>query len=308
MTLQQLEYIVALDKYRHFAKAAESCGVTQSTLSSMIQKLESELDVTLFDRNSHPVRPTEIGEGFIAHVHRLLYETSRLYDFVATSKNSSSGSLRIGIASSVSPYILPKLYKYFSIYHPNITLTIEEARADTITKMLEHNDIDIAILVSPMDNKEMFLEIPVYHENFLLYVAPNDELHKHRKVKTNILPWNDMWIQQEGVGFKKYSNNQTPPLESLSRLESTSIGTMLNIIDENNGFTLIPESHASLLNKKQRSNIRQFISPIPNRTVSFVIRNNFIRQRILNILADAIKDIIPSHMIDDHLKQFSIRI
>lgn len=94
MTLQQMEYIVAVDKYRHFAKAAESCGISQSTLSSLVQKLEIELDVIIFDRNSHPVKPTAVGEEIISRAKLLLFNAAQVKELVATRKGESVGKCR----------------------------------------------------------------------------------------------------------------------------------------------------------------------------------------------------------------------
>lgn len=82
MTLQQMEYIVAVDKYRHFIKAVEACGVTQSTLSSMIQKLERESDIQIFDCNVHPVTPTLVGERVIRQAKVTLFNASQIQEMV----------------------------------------------------------------------------------------------------------------------------------------------------------------------------------------------------------------------------------
>ena len=111
MTLQQMEYIVAVDKCRHFAKAAESCGVTQSTLSALVQKLEFELDVTIFDRNSHPVKPTAVGEEIISRAKVLLLNAAQVRELVATRKGESEGKVSLGIISTVAPNLLPKVLK-----------------------------------------------------------------------------------------------------------------------------------------------------------------------------------------------------
>lgn len=103
MTLQQMEYIVAVDKYRHFAKAAESCGVSQSTLSSLIQKLEYELDVTIFDRNSHPVKPTALGAEIINRVKSVLFNAAQVRELVSARKGESVGTVSLGITSTVAP-------------------------------------------------------------------------------------------------------------------------------------------------------------------------------------------------------------
>ena len=115
MTLQQMEYIVAVDKYRHFAKAAESCGVSQSTLSSLVQKLETELDVAIFDRNSHPVKPTAVGEEIISRVKQVLFNAAQVKELVATRKGESVGNISLGIISTIAPYLLPKMFKYLSV-------------------------------------------------------------------------------------------------------------------------------------------------------------------------------------------------
>ena len=110
MTLQQMEYIVAVDKYRHFVKAAESCHVTQSTLSVMIQKLEDELDVQIFNRNSHPVSPTPIGEDHFAGEGCLVQCFSAQGDDSLRNANRESGEVKLGVIPTVAPYILPKLF------------------------------------------------------------------------------------------------------------------------------------------------------------------------------------------------------
>lgn len=149
MTLQQMEYIVAVDKYRHFARAAESCGVSQSTLSSLVQKLEMELDVTIFDRNSHPVKPTAVGDEIINRAKQLVFNAALMKEFVAARKGESVGKVSLGIASTVAPYLLPKMLKYLSANYPDIELRVEEARVSTLISQLERGELDIALLATP---------------------------------------------------------------------------------------------------------------------------------------------------------------
>ncbi|WP_302462817.1 LysR family transcriptional regulator [Phocaeicola plebeius] len=107
MTLQQMEYIVALDKYRHFVLAAEACGVTQPTLSAMIQKLEEELDVKIFNRDRKNITPTRIGEKIIRQAQIVLNETQCIKEVVADETDSMNGNLRIGILPTIAPYLVP---------------------------------------------------------------------------------------------------------------------------------------------------------------------------------------------------------
>lgn len=308
MTLQQMEYIVAVDKYRHFAKAAESCGITQSTLSSMIQKLEYELDVTIFDRSSHPVKPTELGQEVISQAKVLLFNASQIEELVASHKGKSVGKVRLGIAPTIAPYILPKMLKYLSENHPDIQLFVEESRVSVIVGKLERAELDLALLATPMDNPEL-LEVPVYNERFVAYVSPKEEVYGSKDIETYQLPVHNVWMLREGYcpnrGIFPFCHTQH---DKPAVYEAGSIETLVKIVDENGGYTIIPELHVPLLRKCQQSHIHHLHNPEPSREVAFVVRRDFVRERILNILADAIKAIVPSRMVLDNIKKFPIKL
>ena len=119
MTLQQLEYIIAVDQYRHFVRAAESCHVTQSTLSMMIQKLEQELEISIFDRDIHPIQPTQIGQKLIEQAKIILYNARQFKEIAESERKQESGSIVLGIIPTVAPYILPQLFCNFHQKNPN---------------------------------------------------------------------------------------------------------------------------------------------------------------------------------------------
>ena len=132
MNLQQLEYIVALDNHRHFVKAAEACGVSQPTLSSLVQKLEEELDVIIFDRKSKPIQPTEIGKKIIDQARIVLYQTKSLKEITLSERELETGALHLGIIPTVAPYIVPKLFKKIHESYPFIELHISEMQTSVI--------------------------------------------------------------------------------------------------------------------------------------------------------------------------------
>ena len=281
MTLQQMEYIVAVDKYRHFAKAAESCGVSQSTLSSLVQKLEYELDVTIFDRNSHPVKPTEFGA-------------------------ESVGTVSLGITSTVAPYLLPKMFSYLSARHPGIKLHVEETRVSAIISQLERGDLDVALLATPLGNSEL-LEIPVFRERLLAYISPEMPIHSEKVLQTGQLPVDGVWALREGY----CPNNGVFPFchsHSSRRAvyEAGSVETLIRIVDENGGYAIIPELHVPLLRECQQANVRELTDPEPSREIALVVHRNFVRERLLNILADAIRSVIPPEMVNSRIKNFPI--
>ena len=308
MTLQQMEYIVAVDKYRHFAKAAESCGISQSTLSSLVQKLEIELDVTIFDRNSHPVKPTAIGEEIISRAKLLLFNAAQVKELVATRKGESVGKVSLGITSTVAPYLLPKMLKYLSVNHPDIELHVEEARVSTLVLQLERGELDIALLATPLNNDEL-LEIPVNQERLMAYVSPNEPIYNNLDLQIDQLPVESVWVLREGYcpnrGVFPFCNYRTG---RQAVYEAGSVETLIKIVDENGGYAIIPELHVPLLRKCQQANVRVLTNPEPNREIAFVIHRNFVRERLLNILADTIRTVIPPAMINKRLKKFSITL
>ena len=308
MTLQQMEYIVAVDKYRHFAKAAESCGISQSTLSSLVQKLEIELDVTIFDRNSHPVKPTAIGEEIISRAKLLLFNAAQVKELVATRKGESVGKVSLGITSTVAPYLLPKMLKYLSVNHPDIELHVEEARVSSLVLQLERGELDIALLATPLNNDEL-LEIPVYQERLMAYVSPNEPIYNNLDLQIDRLPVESVWVLREGYcpnrGVFPFCNYRTG---RQAVYEAGSVETLIKIVDENGGYAIIPELHVPLLRKCQQANVRVLTNPEPNREIAFVIHRNFVRERLLNILADTIRTVIPPAMINKRLKKFSITL
>jgi LysR family hydrogen peroxide-inducible transcriptional activator len=145
MNLQQLEYIIAVDKYRHFAKAADKSFVTQPTLSMMIQKLEGELGIKIFDRTRQPVVPTKDGEEVIRRAKLIVAEASRLKEFADELKGEISGEVHIGIIPTLAPYLLPRFLAAFSAKYPNLRIYIKEMVTDDIIRHLNHGDLDIAL-------------------------------------------------------------------------------------------------------------------------------------------------------------------
>ena len=150
MTLLQLRYIIAIDQYRHFGKAAEACGLTQSTLSLMVKKLEEELDVRIFDRDSHPVTATEIGRKIIDQAKVVLYNVNQITEMTRLEKDAMAGPLKIALISTVSPVLVPGLFKFIGERYPMISLQTEEMLTDTIKEKLRKAEVDMGILAGPV--------------------------------------------------------------------------------------------------------------------------------------------------------------
>lgn len=308
MTIQQMEYIVALDNYRHFVKAAQSCGVSQSTLSTLLKKLEEELDVVIFDRESYPMKPTEVGKEIIAQARVVLYNINQLKQITLTQRDSVSGTVKLAVISTVASYIVPKLFANLNRLSPEIHPNIIELQTDEIIEKLCRAEIEMAIMATPLNNSNL-LEIPLYYERLVAYISPCDPMYDREVIDSADLPSERLWMLKDGHCLRDQVANLCDKKSGHNAcFEAGSIDTLINIVDENGGYTVIPELHIALLNDNQQRNIRPLVSPEPVREISLVIRHDYVRERLLNVISSAIRSFIPEHMVDTRLKKFAIRL
>lgn len=308
MNIQQMEYIVALDKYRHFVLAAEACGVTQPTLSAMVQKLEDELDVKLFNRDRKNITPTDIGEKIIRQARIVLNEAERVKAIVADETGTMNGSLRIGILPTIAPYLVPDFIYHFRRNYPNVGLTIDEKENKSLVEGLKYGTIDIAI-TTPVGDLGNLLEIPVYIEKFVAYFS--EKCSKARQmIAAGSLPPEQMWILREGHCVPNGSLNFCQNKEVGNHVyEAGSMETLVRIVDRNGGYTIIPELHIASLTEEQRQNVLPLeVNPPAQRCVSMLIKDDFIRERMVNAVLDTLKAIIPPYMMEERFSRQQIRL
>ena len=163
ITLTQLEYIVAVDEHRHFATAADSCFVTQPTLSMQIKKLEDDLGVIIFDRSRQPVVPTDIGAKLIAQARTVLSATQRIKEIINEEKQEVAGSLKIGIIPTLAPYLLPIFIGDYIRRYPAVKVEVEELVSEEIITRLKRDTLDAGIFVTHFHD-EKIVERPVCYE------------------------------------------------------------------------------------------------------------------------------------------------
>ena len=302
MTLQQLRYIIAIDDHRHFGKAAEACGLTQSTLSLMVKKLEEELDVRIFDRDAHPVTPTAIGRQVIDRAKVVLYNAEQLVEMTRSEKVALSGPLKIALISSVVPTLVPGLFKYIGERYPSIDLQAEEMLSDTVKDKLRKAEVDMGILVGPVREPNL-LEIPLYYERFLAYVSPDNPAYAQEEIQSSFLRTQPIWIIRDGLRQLVPQDVKEGSFTYERFFEGGRVGILIQLVNENGGITFIPETHARMILFSQQRCIRPVVNPVPGRTVSLVIRSDYIHEAKLNAVVDAIKQIIPGEMLDSVLRK-----
>jgi LysR family hydrogen peroxide-inducible transcriptional activator len=203
MNIQQLEYIVALDTYKHFGKAAEVCCVTQPTLSMMIQKLEDEYNLKIFDRSIQPIIPTSFGEKLISQAKQILLEIEKFKEIALDAKNILTGELKVGIIPTIAIYLLPNLLYNFTKKFPEIKLKIEENITDILVEKLKKRELDVAIMSNFSADKNLE-ETLIYKENFLVYTS--DEYDKQYFLPQDI-DIEKLWLLEEGHCLRNQIEN-----------------------------------------------------------------------------------------------------
>lgn len=298
MTIQQLEYILAIDRYRHFGQAAEACFVTQPTLSAQVIKLERELDVLIFDRSKMPVIPTEIGVQLIEQARRVVSESKGIYETVAQMKGDVAGLIKIGIIPTLAPYLLHLFIGKFLDKYPKVQLQIEELITEEVVKRLKNDELDLGIVSTPL-NEQGILEKPLFYEKFYAYFSDKHPLLKKGSVEADELASSDLWVLRQGHCLR----DQILSICHQSRFqrinfhyESGSLEGLKNMVDRYKGVTLMPELATWNMTQNEKARLRPFRGDQPSREISIILTRNFLKKKLVELLYLEITEAIPKAM------------
>ncbi|MDZ7756414.1 hydrogen peroxide-inducible genes activator [Rhodohalobacter sp.] len=300
MTLTQLSYIVAVDKYRHFATAAQKIYITQPTLSMQIQKLEDELGVLIFDRSKSPVVPTAMGEQIIEEAKSILSGAKHIEDMVAVQGDSLKGTFRVGIIPTIAPYLVPLFLKPFIDKHPDVELIFEEALTSEVLKGLNEDYFDVGIIATPTDQN--IFEKDLFLEPFMGYVSREHELAKKDRITIDDLYQEDLWLLNEGHCFRDQTiklckKNNEKLNKSPIMFESGNLETLKRLVEQDFGVTLMPYLALNDIDKRCANGvIKNFKDPIPSRKIRLVYSREFLKQNLIEAFAEVIKDSIPDDL------------
>lgn len=301
ITLTQLEYIVAIDEYRHFATAAEKCFVTQPTLSMQIKKLEDELGVIIFDRSRQPVVPTDIGAKLIEQARMALSSTERIKEIIKEEQQEVEGILKIGIIPTLAPYLLPVFIGHYIRKYPAVKIEVEELVSEEIIRRLKRDLIDVGLFVTPYRD-EKIVECPVFYEEMMVYAHPGHELLQQKNIGLKDIATPEIWMLGDGHCFR----DQVVNLCEMSGMqhnnlpfafESNSLETLMRIVDVEGGFTLIPELAMQYMPEEKKKQVRTFAENKPLREVSVIYSRHYTKQRLISLLCEEIRAVVPRHML-----------
>lgn len=294
MTLQQLEYIVALDNERHYVTAADKCHVSQPNLTMQIRKLEDELGVQLFNRDVKPLEPTEIGAIIISKARQVLRESHSIKEYVSSDRSSVKGEFQIGIIPTLAPYLLPLFLPEFTKLHPETKLLIREMQTSDIINALDNGKLDLGLLVTPLQERSI-REIPLFYEPFLLFLPLNHSLQKLTSITTKDLNAQEMLVLEEGHCFREQAlaicKDRRSKIKEGFEFQSGSIEALKGLVRKGMGYTMVPE--LSVLEDLDQANIRRFDSPEPVREVSIAVHNSFTKESLVDGIRNSILNAIP---------------
>ncbi len=297
MTLTQLSYIVAVDKYRHFATAAQKIYITQPTLSMQIQKLEDELGVLIFDRSKTPVIPTAIGIEIIEKAKVILHDAKHIEDLAAVNDGELKGSFKVGIIPTVAPYLVPLFLRSFSEKYPKMELSFQEMLTSELLESLHDDHIDVGIIAT--STEQHFFEEELFLEPFLGYISSMHKFAPKSKLDLDDLYKENLWLLNEGHCFRdqaiklcKKTNEKVH--NGNINFESGNLETLKRLVEQDFGITLMP--YLSMQDHDTRCAngiIKEFNDPVPTRKIRLVYSREFLKKNFIDALAIEIKASIP---------------
>ncbi len=293
MNIQQLEYLIAVDKFKHFGKAAQACFITQPTLSAMIQKFEDELDVKIFDRTTHPIRTTDVGVQIIEQAKKVIDSVNELRNKADLLNNVLGGKLNLGIIPTVSTYILPSEIFDFLQKNPKVDMSVKELTTENVIKGLKSGELDAGIIATPYDAANEFYQEFLFNEELMIY-SSDSEYKKDTYVIPEELDVEKVWLLEEGNCLRtqfenicKLKENSLKP-KNLEFVAS-NINTLIQMVDKVGGISIIPELAQAQLSKEQNDKILRFRKPFPYREISIIYYKPTYKQKIVDELVVSIK-------------------
>ncbi|MDG0970278.1 MAG: LysR substrate-binding domain-containing protein [Porticoccaceae bacterium] len=296
MTLTELRYIVSLAQYQHFGLAAEHCNVSQPTISIALKKLETELDVNIFERSKNNVIPTPIGIEVVKQSQRVLDEASAIKDIAQSGVNQLNSALHVGAIFTIGPYLFPHFIPPLQETAPNMPLIIEEGYTSSLRTRLRSGEVDVILISMPFSEPDIVVQ-PLYHESFVLLIPSNHRLVTKSSIETVELDHENVLMMGEGHCFRDQVvdafpniNKQHSDKASIRTMtEGSSIETLCHMVASGLGVTVLPKSAAMGATATNSGLvIKPFSGICPSRTTAMAWRSSFPRHKAIDALRKAI--------------------
>ncbi len=293
MKLRDLEYLLALEEERHFARAAARCFVSQPTLSGQLKKLEESLGVMLVERSSRQVVMTEAGRAVAAQARKVLAEAREIKGIAESFHDPMAGELQLGLIPTVAPYLLPLIMPPLHRTFPHLKLWLHEQQTHVLMERLRNAELDLLILALPVPTHD-FIEVDLFSEPFQLAVPGNDPLAGQGKARLSDLNQREVMLLEEGHCLREHALDVCfrAGANEYGAFHATSLETLRHMVGEGMGITLIPElAVPRRATKNDAVRYLPFAEPVPSRRIGMLYRSGSYRSETFSRIADAVHQV-----------------
>lgn len=299
MNLQQLSYIIEVEKQKSFSMAATKLNVTQSAISQQIRKLEQEVGFTIFDRLSKPILPTLAGKSFITKAKALLLNVGQLKEHALTLQEEEKGAITVGMIPTLAPYLTPMFINDFTLNHPDINLKIIELKTTEIVEALANREINAGILSTPINTRIKLEQKVLFYEKFLIYISDRHHLFNNQELNLKKILKEEIWLLNEGNCFSDQVDNICDMnLNRVSNFEylSNSIDALIRIVGHKGGLTFLPELATITIPSDQEDMVKKIKGPERVREISLLYSKGEPTIKLIDTLCSSIIHNIPKSM------------
>ena len=276
ITLKQINYALSIQKNLHFKKAADECFVSPSTLSNAISEMEAQLGTQIFERDNKKVIVTKSGEEILKKAKEIKIQMQDIYKLGENRNSIGNLSISMGIIPTVGPYFLPLILPELKKKFPNLNLKIIEGQSSQLVSKVKDGDLDIAILALPFELKGL-LALKFWKENFHLISHKDGVVKKGKKIKAKNIDTSDLLVLEDGHCLKKHiiSACKISTKKEFS-MESSSMGTLIQLVAGKMGKTLVPKLAVNQLIESIPSLVEtELDEPGPHRELAVIIRPTY---------------------------------
>lgn len=291
ITLRQLRYLSSLARHRHFGRAAEECAVTQPALSMQVRELEREIGAELVERRPGDIALTEIGAEVARRADHILTSTRDLVDF-ARHREVLAGPLKLGIIPTLAPYILPRVLPHLQKHYPLLRLDVRETQTKALIDELSSGSLDVVMLALPPEGAEVET-LTLFNDPFLLAVPADDPVPARARVGIGDVDQRRLILLEEGHCLRDQAlafcttRRGSPPAGQQASLGATSLSTVMQMVANGYGVTLVPEVAIDAKMQDPRIKLLRFRDPEPGRLVGLAWRKTSPRVKDFEALGAA---------------------
>jgi LysR family hydrogen peroxide-inducible transcriptional activator len=291
--IRDLEYLDAIEKHRHFGKAAEACHVSQPTLSGQIMKLEEQLGVSLIERHPRNILLTPAGEELLAKARRVLAAARELEMTARTLGDPLAGDFHLGLIPTLAPYILPIIMPELIRKLPNLQLFLHEHKTSDLLERLDQGELD-ALVLPWLDDMTSFQAYDLFNEKFVLAVSKKHELAGRKRVKLEYLEGHKVLTLEDGHCLREQALGYcfSAGADEDRRFQATSLETLRYMVAANMGITLLPELAVGTRSDNGDLRYIEFQTPAPSRRIVLLVRQNYTRLEPVRQIVATIRDCI----------------